>query len=135
MILLALAATLLFDRSSYAQVTKITSPVLHATLNESQQEAAFQARSLAIREHVAAQDLDEWAAWQQRMNPGEPHKYSLSVLLARLSLSDRYDSQRMWNTLLKLDKEQPNLYHFRSVFDIPIFFRYRNSLPKEVEAV
>jgi hypothetical protein len=105
-----------------------------STPNDTQEEAAFQARSLSIREKIATQNLDELDAWWRRKELNDPHKYLLPVLLARLSLGNRYDSQPSWNMLLKLDKDQPDLYHFRSIFDIPIFFRFRDIIPKEVEA-
>lgn len=94
----------------------------------------FQTRSLAIRQKLAAQDLNELDAWWRRENIGDPHKYLMPVILARLSLPERYNRQESWDMLMKLEKERPDLYHFRSIFDIRIFFLFRNILPKDVEA-
>ncbi len=47
--------------------------------NDTQEEAAFQARSLAIREKIAAQNLEELDAWWRREKLDDPHKYLLPV--------------------------------------------------------
>jgi len=96
--------------------------------------AAFAEKSLAIRRKIAAENLDELDAWWRREKIGDPHKYLLPVILARLSLPESYDRQKSWDILLNMDKDQPDLYHFRSVFDIRIFFRFRDKMPTNVEA-
>ncbi|MFB2970862.1 hypothetical protein ACE1CD_17970 [Aerosakkonema sp. BLCC-F183] len=98
------------------------------------QEAAFQLRSLAIREKLAALDLDKLNAWWRREKIGDPHKYLLPVILSRLSLGERYNRQHIWDILMELERERPDLYHFRSVFDIRIFFLFRHKMPANVEA-
>ncbi len=97
-------------------------------------EKAFELRSLAIREKLAARDLEKLDAWWQRVNLGDPHKYLLPVILSRLSLPEKYDPEPIWEILLKLDKGQPSLYHFRSVYDIRIFFLFRDIIPDPVKA-
>ncbi|HAX89057.1 MAG TPA: hypothetical protein DD379_22455 [Cyanobacteria bacterium UBA11162] len=104
------------------------------TLDENQAEAAFQARSLAIREKLAIEDLDKLDGWWRSRKIGDPHKYLLPVILARLSLGEHYDRQPIWDILLKMDRDKSDLYHFRSPYDIRIFFMFRDILPKEVEA-
>ncbi|HBB30611.1 MAG TPA: hypothetical protein DC064_01845 [Cyanobacteria bacterium UBA9273] len=104
------------------------------SLDEEQAEAAFQARSLAIREKLAALDLDKLDVWWRRRNIGDPHKYLLPVILARLNLGDRYDRQHSWDMLLNMDKDKPDLYHFRSPYDVRIFFMFRDAMPTDVEA-
>lgn len=101
---------------------------------KSETEAAFQARSLAIREKIATEDLDELAIWWQKRNIGDPHKYLLPVILSRLSLPEKYNPQHTWDILLKLDKDKPDLYHFRSPYDVRIFFLFRHNMPQNVEA-
>lgn len=101
---------------------------------KSEAEAAFQARSLAIREKIATEDLDELAIWWQKRNISDPHKYLLPVILSRLSLPEKYNPQHTWDVLLKLDKDKPDLYHFRSPYDVRIFFLFRHNMPQNVEA-
>lgn len=97
-------------------------------------EDAFQQRSLAIREKLAARDLEELDAWWRRINLGDPHKYLLPVILSRLSLAEQYDPETSWKFLLKLEKGQPDLYHFRSVYDVRIFFLFQDIMPNSVKA-
>lgn len=95
---------------------------------------AFHRRSLAIREKLAAQNLKELDAWWQQINLGDPHKYLLPVILSRLSLPEKYTPQTSWEYLLKLEKSNPDLYHFRSIYDIRIFFLFRDIMPEQVKA-
>lgn len=101
---------------------------------EETSKAAFQERSLAIRRKMAARDLDKLDAWWRREHIGDPHKYLLPVILARLSLPELYDRQKSWDVLWRLEQERPDLYHFRSLFDIRIFFEFRNALPENLLA-
>ncbi|MDY6941233.1 MAG: hypothetical protein SWY16_26700, partial [Cyanobacteriota bacterium] len=100
------------------------------------QETAFAARSLAVREQLASQDLAELDSWWRRENIGDPHKYLLPAILAQLSLDgdDEKERDRIWDYWLQLERERPDLYHFRSLFDTRIFFLFRDELPPEVEA-
>ena len=92
-------------------------------------------KSLAIREKLAARDLEELDAWWRRINLGDPHKYLLPVILSRLSLPEQYDPEPSWESWLKLEKERPDLYHFRSVYDIRIFFLFRDMMPEKRESI
>ncbi len=107
---------------------------LEKQTQEESQEQAFQLRSLAIREKLAAEDLDKLDTWWRRINLGDPHKYLLPVILSRLSLEEQYDPQQSWQVLWNMDKDLPNLYHFRSIYDVRIFFLFRDIMPKKVEA-
>ena len=136
-------ATLLVLISCASSGSKIAETVLSITnqnnrlekqTQEESQEQAFQLRSLAIREKLAAQDLDKLDAWWRRINLGDPHKYLLPVVLSRLSLEEQYAPQQSWQVLLNMDKDLPNLYHFRSIYDVRIFFLFRDMMPKKVEA-
>lgn len=105
------------------------------TLNQKELESEnFERRSLALLEQVAAQDLEKLDLWWRRINLGDPHKYLLPVILSRLSLREKYNPQPIWQTLLNLDRDQPHLYHFRSIYDVRLFFLFRDSLPPPVEA-
>jgi len=104
---------------------------------ESALEKNFQKRSLAIREKLAAKDLEELDAWWRRINLGDPHKYLLPVILARLSLQNEaagknYDPQNSWEVLLKMDEDKRDIYHFRSSLDTRIFFTFRDRMPAAV---
>ncbi|NET41098.1 hypothetical protein [Okeania sp. SIO2B3] len=107
--------------------------------NTVEEESKFQARSLAIRKKLAAVDLEELDSWWRPRNIGDPHKYLLPVILARLSLEDTqagelYDQEKTWKILFQLDKDKPDLYHFRSYLDVRIFFLFREKMPSDVLA-
>jgi len=104
------------------------------SIDNQTKEDAFQQRSLAIREKLAARDLEELDAWWRRINLGDPHKYLLPVILSRLSLPEQYKHEPIWELLLKLEKEQPDIYHFRSVYDVRIFFLFQDIMPNSVKA-
>ncbi len=112
----------------------VAESVFQRRIWEQTQEEALLRRSRAMRERVAAEDLNELDAWWRRVKLGDPHKYLLPVILARLTLPQQYDSQATWEVLAKLDQDKPDLYHFRSIFDIRLFFLFRDSLPPEAEA-
>lgn len=98
-------------------------------------EEDFAARSLAIREELAARDLDKLDDWWRERNIGDPHKYLLPVILSRLSLPEQYeDREELWDILLNLERDKRDLYHFRSIFDMRIFFLFRDIMPPEVKA-
>jgi hypothetical protein len=97
-------------------------------------ERAFQTRSLTLRQQLAAQDLPALDRWWRQRNIEDPHKYLLPVLLAQLSLPKEYDRPQLWPRLTQLNRDKPDLYHFRSIFDIRIFFDYRQQLPPELLA-
>ncbi len=110
------------------------SPVaVEQSIDNQTKEEAFQQRSLAIREKLAARDLEELDAWWRRINLGDPHKYLLPVILSRLSLPEQYKHEPIWELLLKLEKEQPDIYHFRSVYDVRIFFLFQDIMPNSVK--
>lgn len=103
----------------------------HSSLDAT--EVAFQRRSLLIRQRIARQNLEERDRWWRRNDIPDPHKYLLPIILARLSLPEDYDPQPNWDMLLKLEQERPDLYHFRSMLDVRIFFRHRHQLPDPVK--
>ncbi|MGB3402500.1 MAG: hypothetical protein WBA77_07400 [Microcoleaceae cyanobacterium] len=98
-------------------------------------EAKFNTKGLAIRSKMAAIDLAEKDAWWRKIQLGDPHKYLLPIILARLSLNSEsiYDTQKSWDVLLTLDQEKPDLYHFRSGVDVRIFFLFQDIMPAEVK--
>ncbi len=101
------------------------------TCSESQ-EASFQMRSLAIQEKLAEPNLDKLDTWWRHRKIQDPHKYLLPVILAQLSFGKRYNTKHIWQLLLNLNQEKSDLYHFRSVFDVRIFFMYRKLMPQEL---
>lgn len=108
--------------------------LLSHTLSRMKEDTAFAKRSLALRQKLAERDLDELNIWWRKRNIGDPHKYLLPVILSRLSLPEKYDLQHTWNVLLNLERNKSDLYHFRSIFDIRIFFLFRDILPNKIES-
>lgn len=104
----------------------------HSSLDET--EVQFQRRSLLIRQRIARQNLEERDRWWRRNDIGDPHKFLLPIILARLSLPETYDAQPNWEMWLKLERDRPDLYHFRSMLDVRIFFLHRHQLPDPVRA-
>ncbi|OLP18914.1 hypothetical protein BST81_08345 [Leptolyngbya sp. 'hensonii'] len=98
------------------------------------EELALQQRGLALRQHLAATDLNGLNTWWRQRHIPDPHKYLLPVILARLSLPGQYDPQPSWAILAQLDREIRSLYHFRSVFDVRLFFQFRSQMPASVVA-
>ncbi|GET41300.1 hypothetical protein [Microseira wollei] len=96
--------------------------------------ATLEGRSMAIREKLAAEDLNKLDAWWQRENIGDPHKYLLPVILARLSLGERYNRQQSWDILMGMERDKPSIYHFRTIYDVRIFFLFRDQMPDNVTA-
>jgi hypothetical protein len=92
--------------------------------------SGFNSRRLYLLNQLANTNLHELNSWQQRNQISDPHKYLLPVILARLSQTQSPEAtQELWQLLEKLHQQQPNLYHFRSIFDIRIFFQARQILP------
>ena len=123
-------------KTKLAENSKITT-VSEQTIGE--EENKFQERSLAIRQKLAALDLEELDSWWRLRKIGVPHKYLLPVILARLSLEDEeagklYNQEKTWKILLELDKDKPSIYHFRSYLDVRIFFLFRDKMPSEMLA-
>jgi hypothetical protein len=111
------------------------SPVaVEQSIDSQTKEEAFKQRSLAIREKLAARDLEELDAWWRKINLGDPHKYLLPVILSRLSLPEQYDPEPSWELLLKLETERPDIYHFRSVYDVRILFLFQDIMPDRIKA-
>lgn len=123
-----------FDRDRREQLRKQSTQIQRRSPSAwtDPQEVAFWRRSIAIRQKIAREDLDKLDRWWRRENIGDPHKYLLPVILAKLSLDGEYDPQPSWDMLMTLEKERPDLYHFRSLFDIRIFFQNRDRMPAEV---
>ena len=69
----------------------------------------------------------------------EKHRRPPQVSTASHSLTPeliraiRYREQ-IWDILLSLERDKRDLYHFRSIFDIRIFFDFRDIMPPEVKA-
>ncbi|MEB3339796.1 hypothetical protein [Okeania sp.] len=117
-----------------AENRKITTILAQKTGEEKKK---FQERSLAVRQQIAAIDLEELDSWWRERKIGDPHKYLLPVILARLSLENEptgkfYNQEETWKIWLQLDKDKPSFYHFRSYLDVRIFFLFRDQMPSEI---
>ncbi len=101
-----------------------------------QSAIAFDQRRHHLLSQLAKTNLEELDQWQQRNQISDPHKYLLPVMLARLSLEpSQQEVEKSWQLVERLNQQQPSLYHFRSIFDIRLFFRFRDRLPDSLQQV
>ncbi|MDJ1170323.1 hypothetical protein PMG71_12865 [Roseofilum sp. BLCC_M154] len=114
--------------------THPTPSVEHQSPVSEEEASNFSARSLALRQQIASQDLEDLEIWWQKRGIGDPHKYLLPVILARLSLPNEYNAETTWQALQRLNEAKTDLYHFRSIFDIRILFQFGANLPPALEA-
>ncbi|MDJ1176200.1 hypothetical protein [Roseofilum capinflatum] len=114
--------------------THPTPSVEHQSPVSEEEASNFEARSLALRQQIASQDLEDLEIWWQKRSIGDPHKYLLPVILARLSLPNEYNAETTWQALQRLNEAKTDLYHFRSIFDIRILFQFGANLPQALEA-
>ncbi len=107
------------------------------TPTQSDQESiAFDQRRHHLLSQLAKINLEELDQWQQRNQISDPHKYLLPVILARLSLeTSQQEAEKLWQLVEKLNQQQPSLYHFRSIFDVRLFFRFRDRLPAQLQQI
>ncbi|MDJ0554754.1 MAG: hypothetical protein QNJ68_09995 [Microcoleaceae cyanobacterium MO_207.B10] len=125
------------EKSQKIEAIQTTNKRTELHQSVAQKETDFQRRSLAVRKKLAAIDLEALDSWWRREKIGDPHKYLLPVILARLSLQNKtvqelYDPEKIWQILLKLDRDKSELYHFRSYLDVRIFFLFRDKMPSEI---
>jgi len=103
---------------------------------DQQGDQQFAQRRLHLLTSLAKTDLSELDAWQQRNNISDPHKYLLPAILARFSLKpEEREFEELWNLVGKLNRQQPSLYYFRSIFDICLFFRFRQIMPAALQQI
>lgn len=114
--------------------THPTPSIEHQSPVSASETSNFEARSLALRQQIAAQDLEELETWWQKRGIGDPHKYLLPVILARLSLPREYNAETTWQALQRLNEAKNSLYHFRSIFDVRILFQFGADLLPALEA-
>ncbi|MGC9502292.1 hypothetical protein [Baaleninema sp.] len=95
-------------------------------------ERGFRERSLAVRRQLAQEDLAELDEWWRSRDIGDPHKYLLPPMLAQLSLTPPEQRTPIWDFWRNLERDAPDLYHFRSLYDVRIFFLFRDELPEDV---
>lgn len=95
-------------------------------------ERGVAARSLAVREALADTDLEELDQWWRSRDIYDPHKYLLPPMLAQLSLTPEEDQGPIWSVWLSVEEDKRDLYHFRSLYDVRIFFLFQESLPEPV---
>ncbi|MDC0831963.1 hypothetical protein POG22_02915 [Geitlerinema sp. CS-897] len=96
------------------------------------QERGFRERSLAVRRQLAQEDLVELDDWWRSRDIGDPHKYLLPPMFAQLSLAEPEEKNEIWEIWRNLERDASDLYHFRSIYDVRIFFLFRDELPDDV---
>ena len=99
---------------------------------EAEIELGVVQRSLKIRQVLAETDLGEIDEWWRSRGIGDPHKYLLPPMLAQLSLTPAEEQQPMWDLWLEVNRDKRDLYHFRSIYDVRLFFLFREALPEPV---
>ncbi|WP_353656239.1 hypothetical protein [Geitlerinema sp. P-1104] len=136
---LSLSFLLLLPGLSGCEMLRPPSPVATAemVLTEARRtneaiERGVAARGLAVREAVADADLQELDQWWRARDIYDPHKYLLPPMLAQLSLTPEEAQEPIWDVWLSVEEGKPELYHFRSVYDVRIFFLFQDSLPEDV---
>ncbi|MFO8039183.1 MAG: hypothetical protein R6U67_06995 [Sodalinema sp.] len=136
---LPLSLLLLLPGLSSCEVLAPPSPVATAemVLTEAQRtneaiEIGVAARSLAVRRALADTDLQELDQWWRSRDIYDPHKYLLPPMLAQLSLTPSEEQGPIWDIWLSLENDKRDLYHFRSLYDVRLFFLFQESLPEPV---
>ncbi|MEI7833699.1 MAG: hypothetical protein WCJ56_10945, partial [bacterium] len=98
-------------------------------------EAGFQSRSEFIIKKLAEQDPVEIMNWANRVKLGDPHKYALGPIIARLDF-DPKDEKALtaYRMLMEVDKGKADrgLYHFSAYLRLRMFLQFRNTLPKDI---
>ncbi|WP_159788908.1 hypothetical protein [Sodalinema gerasimenkoae] len=137
---LPLSLLLLLPGVSGCEMLRSPSPVATAemVLMEAQRtneaiERGVAARGLAVREALADEDLQELDEWWRARDIYDPHKHLLPPMLAQLSLTPEEEQGPIWDVWLSLEEDKPELYHFRSLYDVRIFFLFQESLPEAVQ--
>ena len=106
------------------------------TPQENIETIALDQRRHHLLKQLAQTNLEELDQWQQRNKISDPHKYLLPIILARFSLGpSEPEAGKLWQLVEKLNQQQPSLYHFRSIFDICLFFRFREIMPAVLQQV
>ncbi|MFP4355612.1 MAG: hypothetical protein ACLFUJ_10870 [Phycisphaerae bacterium] len=104
------------------------------------EEAAFQRRAKFFIRQTAERSADGLLEWFST-NPyfanagGDPHKYAMPVVIARLHLDpDDADALKLYRFLIGVDKKKGDrgLYHFATFQKTRMFFQLKDSLPREI---
>ncbi len=113
-----------------------------APLRGSRYAAVYTARAEGILRRTAAKEPAELIAWFERVpyfqdGHGDPHKYALPVVLARLH-ADPADAEALglYRWLMAVDelKGDRGLYHFAIFQRTRLYFQFKDRLPKDVVA-
>lgn len=98
-------------------------------------EQQFQQRRDFYIRNLAAQDPAAITAWGRNINLGDPHKYALPPIVARLAL-DPADAKAIqaYRELMEVDKTKGDrgLYHFAAYLRARIYFQFKDRLPADI---
>ncbi len=110
-------------------------PAVSAAADPDPYEAGFRERAeiyLGKMREIDPKEVTEWAA---RINLGDPHKYAMPPILARLS-HDPADARSLaaYRDLMEVDrgKDDRGLYHFAAYFRTRLAFSLRDRLPPDI---
>lgn len=103
-------------------------------------EAAFRRRARFYIRQTAERDPDALLDWFDRTDyfsngGGDPHKYAMPVVLARLYMNPRDEAGlRLYRYLMGVDKLKSDrgLYHFSAFQRTRLFFQLADKLPPDV---
>jgi hypothetical protein len=97
----------------------------------------FVTRADLVLRSRADENVGEVVAWAKRIKLGDPHKYVLPIIAAKLHFDpndrDAWDAYR-WIMDVDAKKGDRGLYHFSAIFKVRIFFEFEKSLPPDVRA-
>lgn len=97
--------------------------------NQFRQRADFYTRQVAIVDPARVMD------WSDRIKLGDPHKYAMPAILARLSLNAQDDRALAgYRRLMAVDKTKSDrgLYHFAAYPRTRMYFAFGPKLPKDI---
>ncbi len=118
-----------------------SSPVSASAVSSGEpEEAAFDRRARFFIRQTAARSADgllEWfGATPYFQNAGgDPHKYAMPVVIARLYLNaDDQDALKLYRFLMEVDKKKSDrgLYHFSTFQKTRMFFQLKDRLAQDI---
>ncbi len=122
-------------RSSFPFLAAVFFLSIPAMAQDATYEKQFQIRAEYYLRSIAAEDPTESTAWARRINLGDPHKYAMPPIIARLHF-DPKDAQALqaYRDLREVDqaKDDRGLDHFAAYPRTRMYFAFRDQLPKDI---
>ncbi|MBW3625416.1 MAG: hypothetical protein KY468_18630, partial [Armatimonadetes bacterium] len=102
-------------------------------------DQGVKARAERLLKAQAQEDLYEKVNWAKRIKLGDPHKYILPIIAAKLRFNPN-DKEALdaYRAMIEVDKQKikgdRGLYHFSAIYKGRIFFGYKDVLPTDILA-